>query len=142
MNSSFCGYPEMIMAFMFATTASFMLGLTALATNLWTLLGIPVIWVLYFWFFEGIEWKGRTYGHSFMLGGSLAYSGEEYDCHSCKHIQSQLDCKYGSLLTAEKLAHRNDWKEQYPCSSCWRSGASSEQDLYKGPVNWAEGERP
>ena len=140
--SSFCSYPESVMVFMFVAIASFGLMFAALLFSFWLFATLPLLWVLYLWFGEGIPWGGRYYGYQQMPGGGLVYSGEEYDCRCCKHIQDQLDCKYGCLTTPEKFAHRNDWRQRYPCSLCWRSGASFDQDLYKGPVKWAQGERP
>lgn len=142
-NSNFCGYPESVLAFnFFCLTPIMALIMLAITTSFWFLSFIPAALFLYFWFFEDIPWRGRYYGYNSMPGGGLVYSGEEYDCRCCKHIKDQLACRYGCLTTLEKFAHRNDWRQRYPCSMCWRSGASTEQDLYKGPVRWAEGERP
>lgn len=141
-DEAFCGYPEAVMLFGFVLLMTALLFIVALTLNLWLLISIPILWGLYLWFSEGIEWKGRTYGHGFMPRGSLSYSGEKYECHSCKHIQDQLDCRYGCLVNPVKFVHKDDWRGRYPCSMCWRSGAITKQDLYKGPVRWAEGERP
>ena len=142
-DSNFCGYPEAQFAFMFFCLMPIIfLIMFAITGFFWLLALIPVVLVAYLWFFEDIPWRGRYYGYCMEPGGGLAYSGEEYACHSCKHIRDQLDCKYGCLTSAEKFEHRNDWKQRYPCSMCCRSGAFTTQDLYKGPVRWAEGERP
>ncbi len=140
--SSFCGQPEAVMEFTLFIWMEIIVVLVAFSFSLWFLALIPILFFLYLWFFEDIPWRGRFYGYQQMPGGGLAYGGEKYECHSCKYIQSQLDCNYGSALTTEKYEHRNDWKDRYPCSMCWRSGASTKQDLYKGPVRWTEGERP
>jgi len=143
MSDSFCSYPGAVFAFTFLCALP-IIYLAALVVTVawWFALFIPSVLLAYLWFFEDIPWRGRHYGHQMMPGGSLSYGGEKYECHSCKHIKSQLDCNYGSALTAEKYEHRDDWKNQFPCSLCWRSGAGTKQDLYKGPVRWAEGERP
>jgi hypothetical protein len=135
--SSFCGYPEAQLAFFFfcLTPLAILLALV-IAVSLWLAL------LALIWFFEDIPWRGRYYGYRQMPGGGLVYSGEAYDCRCCKYIQDQLDCNYGSAVDAEKFKHKEDWRQRYPCSTCWRSGASTKQDLYKGPVKWAEGERP
>ena len=140
--SSFCGYPEAVFIFNLFIVGEVALILIALQVSLWLFLLMPVLFFLYLWFFEDIPWRGRYYSYHGIPGGGLVYSGEKYDCRCCKHIKSQFDCNYGSALTAEKYKHRDDWKNQYPCSLCWRSGASTKQDLYKGPVRWAHGERP
>ena len=130
------------MEFTLFITGEFVIAFIALQFSLWLFALMPVLFFLYLWFFEGVPWRGRNYGYQMMPGKSLSYGGEKYECHSCKHIKSQLDCNYGSALIAEKYEHRDDWKNQFPCSLCWRSGAGTKQDLYKGPVRWAEGERP
>src|SRR4030042_7063111 len=102
---------------------------------------IPSIIILYLWFFEDIPWRGRYYGYNCDPGGNVVYMGEEYQCYSCKHIQDQLDCKWGSAVDPVKAAHKDDWRERGPCADCMRSGALTEHDRYNGPVRWAEGER-
>jgi len=143
MTQSFCGYPEMVLAFtLLCVTPIIFLVTLAIAVSLWALALIPAVLFLYLWFFEGVPWRGRYYGYCMEPGGGLDYSGEEEECRCCKHIQDQLDCKYGCLTSAEKFAHKDDWKQRYPCSQCHRSGAETKQDLYRGPVRWAEGEKP
>lgn len=143
-DSNFCGTPVMYIAFQFFCL------MPITACLLWAILQwdarslvfIPSVIILYLWFFEDIPWRGRYYGYGTMPGGNLVYSGEEYQCHSCKHIQNQLDCKYGCLVDPVKFAHKDDWRGMEPCIDCSRSGTITLQDRYKGPVRWAEGECP
>ena len=143
-HSDFCGYPEAVMAFQFFLVMPIVACL--LLFVIWwdwrPLIAIPIVFILYLWFFEGVPWRGRSYGYQMMPGGSIDYGGEDYDCYACKHIQDQLDCQWGSAVDSEKFAHKDDWKTRYPCSICWRSGVDTKQDQYKGPVRWAEGETP
>lgn len=142
-NSDFCGTTVMHIAFQFFCVMP-ITGCLIWAVVLWDarpLVLIPSILILYLWFFEGIPWRGRDYGYCCDPGGNVCYSGEEPQCWACKHIQGQLDCKYGCLVDPVKFVHKDDWRTRGPCADCMRSGAQTTQDRYKGPVRWAEGER-
>lgn len=131
------------LAFLLAIVGAIVLIQEAIVYSLWLLALVPVPFLIYLWFTEGVPWRGRVYGYQQMPEGGLVYSGEKSDCRCCNHIQAQLDYNYGiALLTESERLAREDWREHYPCSLCWRSGASTKQDFYKGPVRWAEGERP
>jgi len=141
-TSSFCSQPEAVLAFQFFFILP-ILGCIWFAITLWDwrpLSVIPILFITYLWFFEGIPWRGRSYGYCMMPGGSVDYAGEEDQCWACKHIQDQLDCKWGSAVDPVKFAHKDDWRKRGPCSECSRSGALTKQDRYKGPVRWADGE--
>lgn len=143
-QSDFCGTTVMAICLQFFLVMP-VAGCITFALVWWDLrplVFIPSIIILYLWFFEDIPWRGRYYGYCCDPGGNVVYSGEEYQCHSCKHIQDQLDCKYGCLVDPVKFAHKDDWRTRGPCADCMRSGALTEHDRYKGPVRWAEGERP
>ena len=144
MANSFCSTPEAHLAFELFLVFPILFCMLWAVTS-WSLLPltpVPSIFILYLWFFEGIPWRGRDYGYCCMPGGSLTYSGEQYDCYACKHIERQLDCTYGCLVDPIKFAHKDDWRNEQPCSDCWRSGAQTMNDRYKGPVRWEQGERP